>query len=186
MTRCAEVNAMRTTLSNGTISFLDAAVGLVAGYVGTKMMEPVSSKLYHMESEEDRKREKAVRPDQPYRIAAEKTAKLLHIDLTEAQRKKAGLLVHFGLGMSWGVLYTILRRYSKLSPGLNGLITGSVMSAVIDEGLTPALGFSAPNRAYPLSTHLRGFAAHLVFGLGVAGTSEILYALIEKTSDGRK
>ncbi len=32
--------------------------------------------------------------------------------------------------------------------------------------MTPALGFSAPNRAYPLSTHLRGFVAHLVFGHG--------------------
>jgi hypothetical protein len=40
------------------------------------------------------------------------------------------------------------------------------MSLVVDEGMTPPLGFSASSRAYLLSTHLRGFAAHLAFGLG--------------------
>jgi len=43
------------------------------------------------------------------------------------------------------------------------------MSLVVDEGMTPLMGFSAPNRAYPLSTHLRGFAAHLAFRLGRGG-----------------
>jgi hypothetical protein len=36
------------------------------------------------------------------------------------------------------------------------------------------LGFSAPNRDYPLATHLRGLAAHPAFGLGVAGTTEAI------------
>jgi hypothetical protein len=48
-----------------------------------------------------------------------------------------------------------------------GLVTGASLSLLINEGLTPLLGFSAPNRAYPLVTHLRGFVAHLVYGLGV-------------------
>jgi hypothetical protein len=51
------------------------------------------------------------------------------------------------------------------------------MSLLVDEGMTPLLGFSAPNRDYPLSTHIRGFAAHLAFGLGVAATAETLYWL---------
>ncbi len=46
------------------------------------------------------------------------------------------------------------------------------MSVVADELMTPAFGFSAPNLDYPLSTHLRGFLAHLVFGLAVAATVE--------------
>jgi hypothetical protein len=54
------------------------------------------------------------------------------------------------------------------------------MSLVADEMMTPALGFSAPNRAYPLSTHLRGFVAHLVFGLGVAATTETGWRLLRR------
>jgi hypothetical protein len=51
------------------------------------------------------------------------------------------------------------------------------MSLIVDEGLTPALGFSAPNRAYPLVTHLRGVAAHLVYGLTVAAVTETAWTL---------
>jgi hypothetical protein len=46
------------------------------------------------------------------------------------------------------------------------------MSLVADELMAPAFGFSASNLDYPLVTHARGFAAHLVFGLVVAATVE--------------
>ncbi len=45
---------------------------------------------------------------------------------------------------------------------------------VVDEGLTPALGLSAPDSAYPVSTHLRGFLGHLAYGAAAAATAEIL------------
>ena len=60
---------------------------------------------------------------------------------------------------------------------MGGLATGAAMSLIADEAMTPLLGFSAPNRAYPLVTHLRGFAAHLVFGLAVAATTETVWAV---------
>lgn len=50
------------------------------------------------------------------------------------------------------------------------------MSAVVDEGLTPALGFSASNRAHPAAAHLRGAVANLVFGLAVAAVTEAAWA----------
>ena len=60
-------------------------------------------------------------------------------------------------------------------------MTGAAMSLVVDEGMTPLLGFSAPNREYPFVTHLRGFAAHLAFGLGVAATAETIHWLGRNT-----
>ena len=48
---------------------------------------------------------------------------------------------------------------------------------MVDEGLAPALGLSAPNRAYPAATHLRGFLAHLVWGAAAALAAEALYRL---------
>lgn len=151
-----------------------AGLGLVGGYVGTKVMEPVSMKLYEWESEEARRQEDAVRPGPPFRIAAEKTARVLGITLTEQQLNIASLFFHYGAGMSWGPVYNFLRQRTSLSPLRAGLLTGASMSLILDEGLTPALGFSAPNRAYPLVTHVRGFVAHLAFGLGVAATVESL------------
>ena len=51
------------------------------------------------------------------------------------------------------------------------------MSLIVDEGLTPTPGFSAPNSAYPVQTHQHGVIAHLAFGLGVAVTAELVYWL---------
>jgi uncharacterized membrane protein YagU involved in acid resistance len=163
----------------------DLGIGAISGYVGTKVMEPISMKLYEWESEEARKQEDAVRPGPPYQIAAQKTAKLVGIDLNEQQVSKAGMLFHYGLGMSWGPTYTLLRRQTDLNPAVAGLLSGAAMSLIVDEGMTPALGFSAPNRAYPLVTHVRGFVAHLAFGLGVAVAAEVLYWLGREGSKGR-
>ncbi len=70
-----------------------------------------------------------------------------------------------------------MRRWTELGPIQAGLLTGAVQSLLVDEGLTPLLGFSAPNRDYPLVTHLRGVVAHLAYGLGIAATAETLYWL---------
>lgn len=155
----------------------DIPVAAAAGYVGTKLMEPISQKLYEWESKDDRDQEDAVRPGSPPQIAAEKTLKLLGIELNEKQTERVGMAFHYGLAVGWAPVYSVLRRQTSLPPVAAGLAFGAAMSLVADEGMTPALGFSAPNRAYPLSTHLRGFAAHLVFGLGVAAVTEVAWRM---------
>ena len=60
-----------------------------------------------------------------------------------------------------------------------GLVTGTALSLIVDEGLAPAFGFSAPNNAYPALTHLRGFLNHLAYGAAVAMTAEVLYRLTD-------
>ena len=87
---------------------------------------------------------------------------------------------HYGLAFAWAPVYALLRRRSALPPVAAGLVSGAAMSLIVDEGMTPALGFSAPNRAYPLSTHLRGFVAHLAFGLGVAAITEVAWRLTRR------
>ncbi len=153
----------------------DIGVGMIGGYVGTQVMERVSMKLYELEPEEDRQKEDEVRPGPPFVIAARKTTEALGIELSEKHLQNLATYgFHYGLGMGWGPTYNFLRRWTDLGPVSAGLLSGAAMSLIVDEGMTPLLGFSAPNRAYPLSTHLRGFAAHLAFGLGVAGTAEAI------------
>lgn len=164
----------------------DVGAGMIGGYVGTKVMEPVSMKLYELESEEDRRKEDEARPGPPYLIAARKSTEALGIELSEEHLEKVAMYVfHYGLGMGWGPPYGFLRRWTDLNPVSAGLLTGAAMSLLVDEGMTPLLGFSAPNREYPLATHLRGFAAHLAFGLGVAGTVEAIYWLGGNGARGR-
>lgn len=155
----------------------DLVVAALAGYLATKAMEPVSTRLYELESEKDRNREDAVRPGPPYEIAAKQIAARLGVDLHGVALERASLAVHYGLALSWSPLYGVWRRTRDVHPLLAGLGTGAAMSLVADEAMTPLLGYSAPNRAYPLATHVRGFLAHLVFGLAVAATTETAWAL---------
>lgn len=143
-------------------------------------MEPVSAKLYEWESAADRAREDAARPGPPYRFAAEKTTRLLGLTLSDPAMEKAALAFHYGLAASWAPVYPLLRRRAHLGPLGAGVATGASMSLLVDEGLTPLLGFSAPNRCYPLATHARGVAAHLVFGLAVAAVTETGWALLRR------
>ncbi len=156
----------------------DIALGLIGGYVGTKAMAPVSMKLYDLESEQARAQEDKVRPGPPYEIAARKTTELLGLHLSDKQVEMVGTLgFHYGIGMSWGVVYQVLRRTTRLPAPAAGLLMGAAMSLIVDEGMTPLLGFSAPNRDYPLVTHLRGVVAHLVYGLGTAAAAEAIGAI---------
>lgn len=140
----------------------DVALATAASYVGTKVMEPVSMKLYEMESAADREREDAARPGPPHRIAAEKITRSLGLDLNDQQLDRLSLVMHYGLAAQWAPLYLLLRRTTRLWPPAAGLVTGAAMSIVADELMTPAFGFSEPNLEHPPSTHARGFVAHLV------------------------
>ena len=159
----------------------DAALSAAGGFVGTKVMEPVAMKLYQIESEEARQQENNVRPGPPFKVAAKKTMDLLGVELSEKQMQALSKIgFHYGLGASWVPVYLLLRRKVSMKPVSAGLAAGAAMSLIVDEGLTPALGFSAPNREYPPVTHLRGFAAHLAYGLGVALTVEGLSRVLRR------
>ena len=123
---------------------------MIGGYVGTQVMEPVSMKLYELESEEDRRKEDGARAGPPYLIAAKKTTEALGIELSDEQLQMLAMYgFHYGLGMSWGPVYALLRRWTDLNQVSTGLLTGAAMSLLEDEGMTPLLGFSAPNKDYP-------------------------------------
>src|SRR3954451_21678651 len=94
-------------------------------------------------------------------------------------RELAGCDDHYGLGMAWGPMYCLLRRHGGMQPLGAGALTGTTLSLIVDEGLAPALGFSAPNRDYPALTHVRGLLNHLAYGAAVAVTAEVLYRLTD-------
>ena len=94
-------------------------------------------------------RRERVRPAPSSQVAAEKTAASLGYCLDERRRDLAGTAVHYGLGMAWGPVYGLLRRHGRMQPLGAGVLTGASLSLIVDEGLSPALGFSAPNRDYP-------------------------------------
>ena len=155
----------------------DVAIGCVAGLVATKVYGRVQEALYRPMPRNVKRREEQVRPDPSSLVGASRMAQGLGYPLDEHDRELAGYVVHYGLGMAWGPVYGLLRRHRGMKPLAAGAVTGASLSLILDEGLVPALGFSAPNSAYPALTHVRGSLNHLAYGAVVAITAEALYRL---------
>lgn len=164
----------------------DALASAVAGFVATKITEQGQMALYRATPSKVRKREDRARPGPPPQLAAQKTLRALGVAPTEKRTAAAAMGFHYGLGLAWAPSYLLLRRYGGLGPVSAGLLSGAAMSLLVDEGLTPALGFSAPNRAYPDTTHVRGFVGHLLFGLALAGAAEGVGALLARAGRGHR
>lgn len=157
--------------------FADIAIGLAAGLVATRLTAPIQNILYRLTPESVKQREEQVSPGTPTQVAAKKVAKALRAELDEQETERAASAIHYGSGIPWGAVYALLRRHSGMTPAGAALATGATMSLVLDEALTPAMGFSAPNRAYPTLTHARGFLAHLAFGAVAAATASAGFAV---------
>ncbi len=153
-----------------------AAAGVIGGYVGTRVMNPVTTKLQELAPDADKQREKAVSPGSPYKIGVQKAANLAGVKLDDKQVDAAASAAPYTVGMAGGLLYVALRRVARMNPVLAAVFSGMALFLFVDEGLTPTLGLSAPNNQYPLTTHLRGFLGHLAYGAGVAVTAELLLA----------
>jgi uncharacterized membrane protein YagU involved in acid resistance len=163
----------------------DVAVGLLAGFVATKVTDLAQGPLRRATPDSAKRREARVSPGpSSSQVAARKVAERLRRPMEDRRLRSVAKAMHHGLGMAWGLVYCALRRRGGMPPLAAGLVAGAALSLVVDEGLTPALGFSAPNRAYPVATHVRGFLAHLVWGAAAALAAEAIYRLTG-TAPGR-
>lgn len=163
----------------GTVGLVrDAAVGAGAALLGAKVMTPVTTKLYELQTEEAKKQETGVSYGTAYTVAAKKTAGLVGVDLSEDQASKAGTVLHYGLAVSWAPLYMWLRRSRRWSPWGAGTAVGTSMYMLVDEIANPLFKFTPPPQKYPLVTHLRGLAGHFAYGLGLAAGVEAGWRLL--------
>ena len=157
---------------------IDVAVGLFAGLVATWATDLAQGPLRRATPEDAKRREARVSPGpSSSQVAARRIAERLGRPAEDRRLRPVAKAVHYGFGMAWGPIYCLLRRHGGMRPLGAGLLAGAALSLVVDEGLTPALGLSAPNRDYPAATHVRGFLAHLVWGAAAALAAEAAYRL---------
>ena len=155
---------------------VDIAGGLAAGLLATWVTDRVQGPLRRATPASVRRQEERISPGPSSSLVAARTlAERLGRPLDDRRLAPAAKAIHYGLGMAWGPFYGLLRRHAGLRPLGAGLVAGASLSLIVDEGLTPTLGFSAPNRDYPAATHLRGVLAHLVWGMAAALATEAVY-----------
>jgi uncharacterized membrane protein YagU involved in acid resistance len=121
--------------------------------------------LYDHESAEVRRRESEARGGIPaLELMADRLTEFAGISLSEEERQGAGTALQWVMGIGAGMLYSVLRDRIPAARAGHGLAYGAAFSLVVDEGLTPLLGFAPGPGAFPWQTHVRGFIGHLVFG----------------------
>lgn len=151
--------------------------GALAGVAATWVMGKVTTYLYDHEDKTARQQEDdAGGGKTAYGVAAEKAASIADVSLSDAERKKLGSAIHWVLGAGAGALYGAIKRDSADISPLRGLGFGTMFWAVMDETVTPALGLTPGPKAFPLETHARGLAGHLVFGASVDAALAIMNA----------
>jgi hypothetical protein len=151
---------------------VDAALAVAAGYGSAKVMGEATTLMYEQQTGTAKQQEEEASYGVAYNVAAKKTAALAGRDLTDEQAAKAGMALHYALAMGWVPLYMFARRRLGMTPFGAGAASGLSMSLIVDEIANPLLGFTPPPQRYPLVSHLRGFAGHLVYGLSMAALVE--------------
>lgn len=143
-----------------------AAKGGLGGFIGTWLMDLVTTGLLEGQSEESKRREEAARPNGKGSIAnlVDRIDTGLDLGLGDSGRATAAQVIHFGLGVVPGALYGGLRHRVPMLGAGRGLVFGAVLWAVNDEYLNTALRLAGPFDAYPAEAHWRGLIGHVVLG----------------------
>jgi hypothetical protein len=149
---------------------IDVTKGALAGALATWLMGKLTTYLYERQGGAVMTRERRVQPKTAYTVAAERTARLAGAALSEEQAVRAGIALHWALGIGAGALYGALRRRLRGVDWGRGLGFGLAFFVIVDEALNWILGFTAPPTAFPWQTHGRGLAGHVAYGV-VADTA---------------
>lgn len=141
-----------------------AVAGLAAGFAGTVAMTAFQNAWNRT------RQEKSAGEDEAAESATVKAARaiaenVLHRPLSESEKNRAGEMVHYGFGAMNGALYGAVAELSPVARKGMGLVFGGSLFVAADEILVPLLGWSGPPQDYPISSHLYGFASHLVYGV---------------------
>ena len=155
----------------------DAVIVAAAGYGAAQVMGQATTFLYEQQTDEAKQQEENASYGVAYNVAAKKTAALVGKELTQEQAGKAGMAIHYALALGWVPLYMVARRRYGMTPFGAGTASGLSMALLVDEIGNPLLGFTPPPQKYPLVTHLRGFAGHLVYGWSMAALVELGWKL---------
>jgi uncharacterized membrane protein YagU involved in acid resistance len=149
--------------------------GLLGGLIGTIVMtefqtawgkanQALQNGSVEKDSQ-DQQRETEQQKEDTTMKAAGKLARIGGWELSHEQKKIAGPVVHYSFGTLQGALYGAVTELTDTPGGfLPGALFGAGLFALADEVGVPALGLSGKPTEMPISSHLYGIAAHLVYG----------------------
>jgi hypothetical protein len=159
----------------------DAALGAAAGLFASWVMSAAYRPIQRAGDEETRRKEKEAAAGMPPATirAAQVASEAVGRPLPPDREKEAlgGKVVHYVYGTLWGAAFAVLaREVAPRVPLLAGAAFGAALWIVSDELLVPLFRFSHPPARYPATSHAKGLASHLVYGVATEAAWRIARA----------
>jgi hypothetical protein len=157
----------------------DLALGAVAGYGASRVMDRVTTAFQERQSESSRRREREVQEEMATTVLVKKLAQSLGRKIDEHEAERLGGWVHYGMGVSTGVSAALMvhRGMPAFRAGVASALTTWLL---VDEVANPVLGLTPAATDYPVVTHVRGFVGHLALGLTIGSFFAIRRVLFGK------
>ena len=146
---------------------VDMAMGAVAGALGVWAMDKVGSFMYDQEdaSALEREHRARVHGKDPAHAALDKVADVTGASIPTEQPSRAGIGIHYGLGVGPGALYGVARHEVPQLRAGGGALYGLGLFLAQDEVMAPLLGIAGPPGEYPWQAHFRGLVSHVTLGV---------------------
>ena len=151
--------------------------GAVGGLAGSWLMTRFQSLFAHvLQGKTDPHQGEG--EDATVKTAEKISSAVLHRQLSEGAKKKAGPIVHYTYGAAIGALYGGLAQKDERTELGFGSAYGAAAWALGDEVAVPALGLGKKPAETPLSQHVQTLAAHVVYGMTLEGVRRLTTRII--------
>jgi len=142
------------------------AAGAAAGVLGSWAMNEFQA-LLSRASQSGEQQQQQQSSDEPATVKAARAVSrnVLHRDLEDSEKKTAGEIAHYAMGVVSGAVYGATTAVLPAASAGLGLAFGTALWLIADETVVPALGFSKGPMEYPVSSHVSALASHLVYGV---------------------
>jgi hypothetical protein len=110
-------------------------------------------------------REQSQDDDATVKMAELLSEKVLHRQMSQDEKEKAGPVVHYAYGALAGGLYGMVAEVVPAVTKGEGTLYATALFVGGDEVAVPALGLAKSPTNYPLSSHANALASHLVYGV---------------------
>lgn len=157
---------------------IGAVSGLAASWVMNQYWAAESKLKEKLEPPEDERGQQEQRQHEPenptVQVAQTVSRTVAGEELPDENKQLAGAAVHYAFGAGMGALYGLLSEVAPVTRTGFGLGYAVALWLAADEMMVPALKLSKPPNEYPLSKHLEGLGAHLVYGATTEGVRRVL------------
>lgn len=116
--------------------------------------------------------------------AAAEVAGLAGRTLSQDERRRGGVLVHYAFGATVGAAYALLARFWPAVRAGGGMPFGALVWLLADEIGLPAAGLAHGPRTYRAEVHVEMLAAHLVFGRATDAALDVVHSTSGRPEHG--